>query len=433
MAGVNSPVEATEPPANRAPARVRIRQDLWVSLAVLTLGLALLDGFGAYQEILVIKPTRFSIALGALVLMTVLFAPRDRLRRIKWPKPLVAFMVWILASYFWSSYRAGFFKGTNRDFVTIIAVVICAQLLPVDRYFRVLRQVGYVAIGLIFIALAVFPSKAYTHKEGLQGGFIHKSPMAATLVLLVALVLCLEPRRWVRRSVTLGVLVIVLLGRSTTGIASILLVLSLYVPLKNYDRIKQTLGRAFGALMTGAVVVFGIGYLALSNVLVAAYGKDFTFSNRTKIWQGVMTVVGQKPLLGYGWSVWSALWLPPATTIIGKAGFVIAESHNTALELLLRLGIVGLVLYLLLLFSALRTGLQLTRAGDPGGVFTVLLVAMVVIWGFSESLLLYGAWIGVLAVAAVPRPLTDSPRAVDMPERSSVRHRLFAPRPAHAV
>jgi exopolysaccharide production protein ExoQ len=422
-----SVVESSEPATTSSSTS---RRDLWLGLAALTLGLALLDSLGSYQEILVIKPTRYSIVLGVLLALTLALTPRGHFRQVRFPKALIAFVAVMLASYLWSSYRAGFFKGTNRDFINLAAVVICGQLLTVDRYFKVLRRVGYLSIGLIFVALAVYPSRAYVHAEGLRGGFIHKSPMGAALVMLVALVLCTEPRPGVRRAVTLGVVVLLLAGRTTTGVAAILLVLSLYVPLKNYQRIKATLGRAFGSLMVGAAVIFAAGYFVLSNALISLYGKDLTFSNRTKIWQGVTTVVSHRPLLGYGWSVWSALWLPPASTIIQKAGFVIAESHNTALELLLRLGIVGLVLYLLLVFSTLRTGLQLTRSGDPAGMFAVLLVAMVFIYGFSESLLLNGAWIGILAVAAVPRPLSAVTEVTAPP---AARRRLFAPRPAHAV
>jgi O-antigen ligase len=406
---------------------LRSRREIWPAFASLTLGFALLKGLGAFDNLYNFTATRYSITMTVLVVLTVLVTPYGLVRIVKVPKPLVFLVGWLLLSFAWSTYRHGFVKVAWPDLATMFAVVIAGQLLPIARYLRTVLRTGYVAIAIIFFALATKHSLAYTN-EGLRGGFIHKSPMGAALVLTVAAVLCIEPRQSVRRFVIGLVLILLLLGQTTTGIASILLVLSLYVPLTRYQAIHRSLGRAFGGLMTGALVAFGAIYLGLSNALISLYGKDLTFSKRTSIWQGVLAAVKLRPLTGYGWSVWAALWQAPASNIIRTAGFPIAESHNTAYELLLRLGVVGLALYLWLLFRALRSGLRLTARGDQAGIFSVLLVAIVLIWGFSESLPASGVWIGLLAVAAVPRPLND----VTEDGARGARRRFLAPRSAHA-
>src|SRR5262249_6231324 len=135
MRALTPPGVGSSEPTSNEPAPTTSRRELWSGLAALTPGLALLDSLGSYQEILVIKPTRYSILLGVLLALTLALAPRGLFRQVRWPKALVAFIAVMLASYLWSSYRGGFFKGTNRDFVNILAVVICGQLLCVDRYF----------------------------------------------------------------------------------------------------------------------------------------------------------------------------------------------------------------------------------------------------------------------------------------------------------
>jgi exopolysaccharide production protein ExoQ len=403
-----------------------LRTDLWRGLAGLTLGFALLKGLGAFDLLFGISPTKYWISLTLLLGLTLLFTPRGLMKEVRFPTPLVLLMGWIVLSYAWTSYRPLFIKFVLPDLVTITTVVVVGQLLSVDRYLRVLLRSGYVAMGLIFFAVATKFSLAY-NSEGLRGGFIHKNPMGAALVLTVAAALCIETRPTVRRALIIVVVILLLLGHTTTGMASMLLLLSVYVVMLHYKELHETLGRAFGGLMTGAVVIFGALYLVASDALIGLYGKDLTFSKRTVIWQGVQNAISHRPITGYGWSVWAALWRPPASDVIHSAGFVVAESHNTALELLLRVGVVGLVLYLWLFFRALRSGLSLAAQGDRAGIFAVLLTAIVVIWGFSEALPAYGVWIGLLGVAAIRRPISP---VTTVPEVA--RSRLFAPKVVHA-
>jgi exopolysaccharide production protein ExoQ len=411
-------------PVRAAP--IPTRTDRWWSiLACVTLGFALLDGLGAFDSIYVLKPTLYSAAMSALLGLTLLLTPRGLIRTVEFAKPLLLFVMWMVASYAWTSYHGGFIKDTWRDLITLLVVVVIGQLLGRDRFLQVILRTGYVAIGLIVFALATKPSSAYT-AEGLRGGFIHKSEMGSALILMVAAALCLDCSPKLRRALVAVVVVLLLLGRTTTGIASIVLVLGLYVPLVHYRELRSFLGRSFGFLMTGAVVCFGAIYYLASNALVALSGKDLTFSNRTVIWKGVTNAVGQRPLTGYGWSVWAALWREPAAGILRTAGFPVAESHNAALELLLRLGVVGLALYLWLLIKAVRNSLRLTAEGDRAGIFGVLLAAIILIWGFSEALPMTGVWVGLLGVVAVQK-------ATPVPRRAApvVRRRFLAPRTVH--
>ena len=399
---------------------------LWWVLASLTLTWALLGGLGAFNILYAISPTVYLALTAGLLVLTVLLSPRGQVRAVRFVRPVVILVAWIVMSYAWSSYRGEFVKETGRDLITLFVVVIVGQLLPLDRFLRVVLCASYAAVGLIGVTLVLMPSRAYSASEGLHGGFIHKSAMGSALMVGMAAALALERRTWVRRLVPLGVLVLMILGRSTTGIAAFLMVMALYGVLLRYSIIRTALGRAFHVMAGGAAVVFAGFYFVASNALVSLSGKDLTFSKRTLIWKGVMNAVRQRPLAGYGWPVWTALWKEPASGIISTAGFVIAESHNAALELLLRLGIVGLVVYLLLLALAFRTGIRLIAAGDRAGIFTLLLVATIIIWGFSEALPVMGVWVGLLAVAAVPRAMSDT----DTGNHSASASRLFAPRSA---
>jgi exopolysaccharide production protein ExoQ len=282
---------------------------------------------------------------------------------------------------------------------------------------------------LIGVALVVVPSKAYVKVDaapGLRGGFVHKNQMGPAVIMLAAAVLACERRPAVRRGVVIGVVMLLVLGRTTTGLASMMLTVGLYAVLVRYPMVKRKLGRTFQFLMVVMVIASAVAYVIVNRMIISLSGKDLTFSNRTSIWSEVMAAWRSKPLTGYGWSVWQAVFLQPVNGIITRLGFVVAESHNAAVELLFRLGVVGLVLYLLVLLTALVRGLKLVRAGDPVGVFTVLLVALMVTWGFSEALPTSGAWIGLVAVFAVPRPVGNR---LILGTARGPRRRLFSPGP----
>lgn len=85
----------------------------------------------------------------------------------------------------------------------------------------------------------------------------------------------------------------------------------------------------------------GVNYLYVTSARLM--GREHTLSinanmqsdNRTLIWKQAIGLIGERPILGYGWN--SIRELLPYPT------------HNTVLELLLDSGIVGLVCYLILM------------------------------------------------------------------------------------
>ncbi len=380
------------------------RTELWQRIAVLTIGFVLLEGFGAYQTLYVLSPTRYLILASVGAGTAMLCAPRGVLRRCRLPKSVVLYCAWITVSFLWTSYQVTWVKIAGRDLLTIAVVLILGQMLSATRFLNVLLHTGYCAIGLIGVSVVLVPSRAYSATEGLRGGFVHKSPMGAALTTTLALALCIEPRRWVRMGLIPVTALVLVLGHTTTGVAAFMLALSLIVPLRHFAELRSWLGRAFGTLVFGAIVVFGAGYVVMSDALIGLYGKDLTFSSRTVIWKGVLLEVAKRRLLGYGWTAWDALWLEPSSVVIRTAGFPVAESHNTAFELLLRVGAIGLLLYLIVVAVALRASLGTAAVGDRGGVFGVTLIGILCIWGFSESLVVGGAWVGIFAVLALGRP-----------------------------
>lgn len=375
--------------------------DLWYQIAIVSLTFALVDGYGAYDLLFALTPMKYVGLQMMMLTATLLVCPRGSTQRVFVPIPALCFIGWWVVSYLWATDRAGWVSATARDLATVVSIVVLAQVVGVTAFIKTLLRSGYICIGLIFVALAVQPGLAYDvagPAPGLHGGFIHKNAMGPCLLVTTAAVLCFHPDKRFRRGFVVFVGALMFLGQTTTGLATLVALVLLSAVLGNYVKVVDRLGRASGALMVGSTLVFSIVAAQSFGSAVRLSGKDLTFSSRTVIWEGVSTAISARPWTGYGYGVWQHIWLNPIRAINLHNGFLVAEAHNAALDLMLRLGIVGLVLYLLQLIGTVRIGWKGLLVGRPLGHLTLLYCAILVLVGFSESLTAFGVWPALLFV-----------------------------------
>lgn len=380
--------------------------EMWIRLCIFSMTSSLVSGFGAYDDLYIVHARSYMAVelavLGAALMMT----PRGTIRSIFIPIPLAAFVTWWFLSYTWSAFPAGFQGATAPDIANIVVVVTLASVLPIGYYIRTLIHSGYIALALIFVALAVQPNKAYSPSgslvPGLHGGFGHKNAMAPCLIILVAAVLCFDQRRRSRLVLCSVVWGLLFFGKTSTGLATMLLVVGLNIVLRHYDRARRALGRAFGLITIGSVVIFIVVSSFLLATIVTLDGKDLTFSSRSQIWSSVWKAIKAQPLIGYGWGgVFVDQSSEPTISINRPLGFVVYHSHDAALELVLRLGVVGLVLYLCVLWPTIMAGVRLLKAGNPTGRFILLVAGIIVMFGLPEVLTVFGTWLGLTAAFGI--------------------------------
>jgi O-antigen ligase len=121
--------------------------------------------------------------------------------------------------------------------------------------------------------------------------------------------------------------------------------------------VKQKLAAVLGgSLAASALLVTTLFSPVITSQLNRALlaGRDAntyqSLSGRIPLWQACMEYVALRPRTGYGFD---SFWTPEHIRIISaKEGWTIPMSHNGYIELLLSLGIIGLVLYLFQLASS---------------------------------------------------------------------------------
>ena len=129
--------------------------------------------------------------------------------------------------------------------------------------------------------------------------------------------------------------------------------------------------------------------VASIEIVLEILGRDISLSGRTDIWQGVLEMWKEKPALGYGFF---AAWRSDQLAYVLERTFIWTPSaHNSYLQCLVDLGIVGLVLFLGYLFqTCIKWGKCYIRYGSEFLLVTGISLGVLLFMGMLESSLFKG-------------------------------------------
>jgi O-antigen ligase len=221
-----------------------------------------------------------------------------------------------------------------------------------------------------------------------KGIFFQKNSAAKTLVYLLAPALVFGYRRAVYRRLAY----VVLLGTFIVKahVITALVVTMLYTLFMTALYLARWLERKT-AIALGIAVISACTILVWANIsflpeLLRSIGRDPTLTGRTAVWSVVMQSILKRPLLGYGfYAFWLGLKGESANAIIGVHWFF-GYAHNGLLELVLQLGVVGLVLFLITLVQAIKDGWFCLRHDRSIEVeWYVGVIVLVLLYNIDES------------------------------------------------
>ena len=157
---------------------------------------------------------------------------------------------------------------------------------------------------------------------------------------------------------------------------------------------------AFILLFVAFASVIAIAILQ-PNFLFSLLGKDATLTGRTEIWDAVAGSIAKHPLLGYGYQ---AFWLGfkgESYRIILTVTWALGQAQNGFLDVMLELGIGGLIIVLLLFAFAFRDAVTcLLRSYDEARLRAVewysAIVILTLIYNLDESFLFEPRHLGSL-------------------------------------
>lgn len=173
------------------------------------------------------------------------------------------------------------------------------------------------------------------------------------------------------------------------------------------------------AVCTASVVIVAAALIVFHRPLFAALGRSSDLTGRTDlIWAKVLERAGTHPFFGNGFS---SPWVPTDPSFEGwivDHGITVFHAHNMWLDVLMQLGVVGVVLMAMAYFSLLwrawffaadrpRWDLRADRPYSPLTLLPLLYTVVLLVQGLAEStpIMLWGWMLLVLfsfKVKAVP-------------------------------
>ncbi|MDE1162925.1 MAG: O-antigen ligase family protein [Acidobacteriaceae bacterium] len=309
-----------------------------------------------------------------------------------------AYVVWAVMSVGWSDSPG---LSTKRLVVFLFNILFAYMMARVFSLIE-MALLGMCATGAV--ALIAFYSDAILQRifaprdpdYRFQGVTTANYQAMSLCVLLFCIVTLLAYKpEWAKRLWFAFGTAFVLLFMTRARMSTILAMLLFGIMLLRYARLRwKTETRAMvliAALMLGvagaSVLVMKNGTDALQTVFMM--GRNDTqntsnLSNRGPLWQELAGSVAQRPLLGFGYDgFWSAARI---ARISADQGWSVPHAHNSYLDQTLSLGLIGVALYVGVMWSACWIAWKRYRHDHTEtSLFAAVLLTWIVLQSLSES------------------------------------------------
>jgi O-antigen ligase len=345
-----------------------------------------------------------AIVYGCLILIAicVLIGRKEKVVRILQGNiPIVVFVLYCAISVMWSDYPV---VSTKRWIKSLgdysVILVLLTELNPMAAVTSALARVSFLVLPLSILFIKYYPQLGRTyasHWEGTQFyvGICDNKNMLGMVCMIFGfagvsriLQVLQGPRRGKRNKVVVHGAMVVLaiwllkLSDSKTSLACFVLTSGLVIG-HSYFRIMRN--RTVLCTLTAFVIgsSFGVLFLGIGSGALNQLGRNSTLTGRTDIWAALFSVP-INPVLGTGFE---SFWLGERLAYLWTFPIVsgITEAHNGYLEMYLNLGMVGLMLLGVVIWTGFRRILlMLERSPDDGRLsFGFFLIAL--IYNFTEA------------------------------------------------
>jgi O-antigen ligase len=312
---------------------------------------------------------------------------------------ILGVLAWSFASVLWSANPSTSAVNALRMAINVLLVFCLFERYSANELQKLVMLVGSVAAFGSLLMVFAFPqfglqSRGQYALGAWEGIFGQKNlcGQAMLILLLPAFFVKLNHRfgTFLRVSYSVIVLLIIAMTRSAGAWLVTALCLTFIVLLKVTERMRR---QEAALVVMGAatlVLAFGIAAAANFNTLMYALGKDPTMTGRTVLWKGLLNLIGKRPLCGYGFmAFWQGLTGPSRELALQLGWLDLASAENGALELLLELGLIGLLLYIAVFLRAVKDAFYcFGRGASPAALWYISVLFYVLVANIESGFLL---------------------------------------------
>jgi O-antigen ligase len=333
--------------------------------------------------------TFVSVAL-ALLMDQKLF---ERFARL-WQQPLalavLAFVLWISVSIFWASDKGEALRATIQ-FLGLLGLMVVIGLL--ERRYLLLAWAGLVFSAALSVPAAYILPLAADSDMAVSGRFGPAGAGPNTYSLLVAIAFFAAYFGLLRRHTIIAYLLapVFLYGIFATGSRTGLIalvatpLLALFVPRLGARlgwRILPMYVLGAAAIVATVLAIPSVGEPALERIMtVTQIQSEETWNGRWDNWEGALDVTASHPILGVGAGNYGEVAIDYSESVQAQSirdAEVKGVAHNAPLGVASELGLVGLILFLGVLFFAFKMAVPIAQESSLGtGILLGLIVAMI--------------------------------------------------------
>jgi exopolysaccharide production protein ExoQ len=311
-------------------------------------------------------------------------------------------LIWILTgltivSFLWADYPE---TALRKGFITI--ETSCFGLYLASRYTlkEQLKMLAW-AMGIVVVVsllfCAAFPGAAVEvggNAGAWRGPFPQKNPFARIMLIAGISFLLLTPKDRFGKYLRWGLFglasMLMILANSKTALILFAFLLLLLLPLYKALRWRSTIFVPCAIatlLIVGSMTIMFVGNW---ENIAQFLGKDPSLSGRTDLWEVAIEKVVERPLFGYGYQ---SFWVDT-----GEANYVwnaIAKlqgdykpphAHNGFINISLDLGLVGLILFLLVIGITYAQSIAYVRSGKTKlELWPIIYTTFFFMYNYSED------------------------------------------------
>lgn len=276
---------------------------------------------------------------------------------------------------------------------TFFSFYLVARFRP-DEFVRLLA-IALAIAAVLSAAFAIFAPGLGTHMWDLHHGswrgvFIHKNVLGRIMALGVAIFVieCWYRRKvWALAGLLLCASLVLMSGSRSAWVVSGVTVLSLPVIWVLRQHILLVMPGLIGTCMCAMAI--GAWVVGNHEMLFGLIGRNISFTGRVPLWISTLQLSFTRPWLGFGYG---AFWANPSgpgqQVVWNLLGWSPDTAHNSLIDLLLDLGLVGIVVLggmFIIYFK--RTVVLLRRQDRAAGSYGFMFIVFILWYSISGTVI----------------------------------------------
>jgi hypothetical protein len=329
---------------------------------------------------------------------------------------LAAFYLYALVSVGWSDYQGMAIKRWIRLAGDLIMVmIILTEVDPGEALDQILRRfaIFFIPLSIVLIKYNETIGRIYTTygRQMWIGVTGHKNQLGQLCAICGVFLLRRLFKKWPRIDLLDALLFLLtaylILGSDSETALIIfslgaLLVTSQFLLKGDTRKFRQMIiiSLIFALALQGVLIAFF--NMSITDLFFSSTGRDASFTGRVPLWQELIRIGSQRPILGSGYgSFWSGgevydLW--------EKVRWTPVSSHNGYIDIFMNLGLVGLLTLFGFLLHTYRNISRYTETNRELGNLYFVLFIIILVQNVTESTLSVAnsfLWILVLTTSVV--------------------------------